>query len=70
MSKLPCHTCDSRESHRSLTRDEKDWLKNRLVRNNVDDCVMCEAPGCRHVRTGFKQCVGSRDLHIRIPEPD
>ncbi|MGW2080504.1 hypothetical protein ACWCOW_26790 [Streptomyces sp. NPDC001939] len=40
------------------------------MRNNVDDCVMCEAPGCRHVRTGFKKCVGSRDLHIRIPEPD
>ncbi|GAA2257180.1 hypothetical protein GCM10010145_26820 [Streptomyces ruber] len=67
---LPCHTCDSREPHRELTRDEKEWLKDRLVKRNVDDYRMCEAPGCRHVRTGLRQCAGYGDRHIRIPEPD
>lgn len=65
-----CHTCDSDEGHRPLVADEKQWLKNRLVKRNVDNYLMCVAPGCRHVRTGFTKCAGTPDNHIRIPEPE
>ncbi|WP_320784434.1 hypothetical protein [Streptomyces sp. CRN 30] len=70
MPMLPCHTCGSDEPHRELNPSEKDWLKDRLVKRNVDNYRMCDAPGCRHVRTGFSPCAGHGDQHIRIPEPD
>ncbi len=63
---LYCHTCKSDESHRSLTREEREALQVRLARRNVDEFIVCEAPDCLHVRTGWAQCAGSGGLHLRL----
>ncbi|MEK8141968.1 hypothetical protein NKH18_02775 [Streptomyces sp. M10(2022)] len=50
-----CCTCDSDEQHRSLTANEKVWLKNLTGRKNVEEFFMCNAPSCRNVRSGFNK---------------
>jgi hypothetical protein len=64
-SKLYCYTCDSDESHRPLTDDESNRLKERLGRKSVDDFVMCEAPDCRNLRTHWNK--KPFDVPIRVP---
>ncbi|MEV7405873.1 hypothetical protein AB0N93_36605 [Streptomyces sp. NPDC091267] len=63
-----CYTCDSDEPHRSLTGNEKTWLKNRTGRKNVDEFIMCKAPSCRNVRSGFNK--HPFEPVIRVPLPD
>lgn len=62
-----CHTCDSDERHRPLTADEKTWLKGKAGRSKVDEFHMCEAEGCRNVRSGYNK--RPFEPVIRIPLP-
>lgn len=63
-----CYTCDSDESHRRLTENEKTWLKNRTGRKSVEEFFMCKAPKCRNVRSGFNK--RPFDPVIRVPLPE
>ncbi|MEO3756505.1 hypothetical protein [Streptomyces sp. B6B3] len=60
-----CWTCDSDETHRNLTDAESTWLKNRLGRKFVNEFFMCEASGCRNLRTGLNK--KPFDVPIRVP---
>ncbi|MER7176222.1 hypothetical protein [Streptomyces mesophilus] len=63
---LYCTTCGTDEQHRVLFKAEQVWLKGRILRKNVDEFVMCQAPGCRKLRTGHTK-EPLADV-LRIPE--
>ncbi|MFP3991355.1 hypothetical protein U9R90_28595 [Streptomyces sp. E11-3] len=65
-----CHTCKSEQPHRRLNAEEEERLKDRLAKGHVREYVICDAPGCWHVRTGFSQCAGTGGRHIRLRPDD
>ncbi|MBO0515519.1 hypothetical protein J0695_27540 [Streptomyces beijiangensis] len=64
---MPCSTCKRREPHRWLTTAEKQVLREATGRKYVDDFLVCVAPDCGNLRTGFNQ--NPFDKPRKLPEP-
>ncbi|MDI3409440.1 hypothetical protein [Streptomyces cavernicola] len=50
-----CFTCDSYEEHRKLDEEEQAKLRRRLGRSSVNEFLVCVAPDCFNLRTGWNK---------------
>jgi hypothetical protein len=65
---LSCITCGRREPHRWLNSAERQTLRAATGRKYVGDFLVCVAPGCGTLRTGFNQ--SPFDKPRKLPEPE